>query len=434
MSRFFRYFCLFLCLILVGCGAQRKDGTPSPSPTDKPTAVAAEPSPTADPSAPPTGPIFPTGPLNFTVWMIEDLAPSDAMPGGRLLLDQLLEFDRNRPELELDVVTKRATGPGSIMDYFQTASPVAPDILPDLVVLNDEMLAQAWKQEVIQSLDDLPQILMDDLFSVAVKLGRIDDHLVGVPFRLELEHLVYNTTVFSETAPSTWDEILDSGGPYLFPAAEDAPVDTTLLHYMAAGGILYDRDGQPDFGIDPLTEVFRFYQQAYSRRVIPAAAQQTRSLAFSWNAYLSGNALVAYVDASSYLSGRDELLNTAVGATPGPNRSGAPLVSAWHWAVVATDPARQQLAVDLIMWLMEADNLGVWSFASQWLPSTAGALAAWPTDDDYVRFAQEQILLGHPRPDAAYYQVVQSELSQVVRDVMNGNQTPAEAAASVNPD
>jgi len=432
--------CLCLCLVisvgLAGCQSKPSDDvTPSPAITETAEAVTLEPTPAGDTdlslTLTPGGAILPPGPVTLTIWTTQEFAPADEDAGGRLLLDQLLAFDRNHPDVIVDVIIKRPAGPGGIMDYLSTASQVAPAVLPDITVLSSQMLRQAVAEEVIQPLDDLlaPETV-EGLFPVADELGRVDGRLMGIPFTLDFEHLVYNTAILTDTGPVTWDAIISSGGPYLFPAAEESPVDSTLIHYLAAGGVLHDTEGRPYFEIDPLTEVFRFYQRANAEGAIPAVALQTESLDESWNAYRSGAALIAHVNTIPYLSGRAELLNTATAPIPGPEKATSPFASGWHWVMITSDPLRQQLAAELLDWLMAPDNLGVWSYASQWLPASGGALAVWPTDDEYVKFAHEQILVALPRPDDEYNQVVQPRLSQAVRDVLLGNSTPAAAAAA----
>ncbi len=429
-----RIFCL--CLV-ISMGLSGCDTTPSdtPSPTETPDTATPQPTPTRDVGLTPTpgGAFLPPGPVTLTIWTTQEFAPTDEDAGGRLLLNQLLAFDRSHPDLTVEVIVKRPTGPGGIMDYLNTASEVAPSVLPDVTVLNSQMLRTAATFGVVQRLDDLllPE-MVEDLYPVAGQLGRVDGYLLGIPFAVDFEHVVYNTGVLTDTSPTTWEAIIDSDGPYLFPAADGAPVDSTLIHYMAAGGTLYDEEANPRFEIDPLTEVFRFYQRADSGGIIPVAALHTDSLDASWDAYQNGNALIAHTSATRYLSGRAGLLKTAVSPVPGPDKAARSLVSAWHLVIITPDPSRQQLAAELLDWLMAPDNLGVWSYAGRWLPAADGAMAAWPTNDDYVRFAREQILSAIPCPGEEYYQVAQS-LGLAVRDVLLGRSSPAAAAANANP-
>ena len=431
-------FFLMISIALVAC----RSGTPIPTSPESPAGGTVTPTATVGPETLPTpspGVVFPTGSITLTIWTTESFAPSDADNGGRLLQDQLQAFERGHPDVSVEVIPKRATGPGGIMDYLHLAPQVAPAVLPDLTVLSSQMLQQAAADGNLHPFDDLlaPEIV-DDLFPVADALGRVDGQLVGVPFLLEFEHIVYNTAVLTGTAPTTWEAVLESDGPYIFPVAAefspadtDAPVDSTLIHYLAAGGSLFDEEGYPHLEIDPLTETFRFYQQGDADHVIPAAIMQTNSLEESWVAYSSGNALVAHVNSTLYLQHRNEVLNTKAAAVPGPEGVGPPLAAGWHWALITPELPRQQLAADLLSWLLSGENLGRWTFAGRWIPATEGALAAWPADDKYVRFAGEQLRSAIARPDDRFYQIVTPSLGQAVRDVLLGNSTPATAAAGV---
>jgi len=435
--------CLFLglalCLGLIGCQSQdRETVTPavSPTPSSAPTLTTAPATqtPSTHLTASPVSPILPTGPITMTVWTIGDFAPSDDNTAGRLLLDRLLDFQRVHTDVKVQVVTKRLTGRGGIMDYLETAGPVAPAVLPDISILSTEVLPQAHKEGVLWPLDDLlPAATIDDLFPVADRLGRIDGALMAIPFTLDFQHLVYNTTILTATAPAAWNEILDSGGPFLFPAGEEAPVDTVLIHYLAAGGTLAVENDRLLLEVDPLTEVLRFYQRGANERVIPAAALQIDSLTGCLNAYRGGSALIAHVSSALYLPLRKDLLNTAVAPVTGPRRPGPVLISGWHWAILTPDPARQQLAAELLAWLLESDNLGSWSYAGHWLPASVNALSGWPTDDTYIPFAREQLLLGIPRPEADVLATVKPALRTAVREVLLGTKSPAAAAASVAP-
>jgi ABC-type glycerol-3-phosphate transport system substrate-binding protein len=415
MARLVRFFLigLVLCLGLVRCQAQKAEtitpvDSPRPSSTPTRTAAAATRTPTASLPVSPSSPILPTGPITLTVWTTQDFVPSDEGTAGRLLLDQLLEFQRDHADVTVEMVVKRLAGPGGIMDYLETAGAVAPTVLPDIAILSSEVLAQAHTHGALRPLDDLlPEATIQDLFPVADRLGRIDDALMAIPFTLDFQHLVYNTTILTTTAPATWDEILSSGGPFLFPAGEEAPVDTVLNHYLAAGGTLAIDNGALVLEVDPLTEVFRFYQRGTNNQVIPAAALQLESFAGCLSAYRGGGALIAHVSSSLYLPMQAELLNTAVAAITGPRRSGPTLISGWHWAILTPDPARQQLAADLVAWLLEPDNLGSWSYAGHWLPASINAFSGWPTGDTYISFARDQILLGIPRPEAGALAAVQ---------------------------
>jgi ABC-type glycerol-3-phosphate transport system substrate-binding protein len=345
-----------------------------------------------------------------------------------------LDFQRDQTDVEVEVVVKRLTGPGGILDYLETASIVAPEVLPDIAILSSQVLVQAHEDADLQPLDGLlPDATVEDLFPVADRLGRIDGALMAIPFTLDFEHLVYNTTILTATAPATWDQILSSGGPLLFPAGEETETDTVLNHYLAAGGALAVQGDNLVLEVDPLTEVFRFYQRGTAGRVIPAAALQLETRSGCLSAYRGGSALIAHVSSALYLPVREDLLNTAVAPVPGPRRPGPTVISGWHWAILTPDSARRQLAADLVTWLLQAENLASWSYAGHWLPASINALSGWPTDDPYVSFARDQILLGIPRPAGTSLTAVEPALRTAMREVLLGAQSPAAAAASVTP-
>lgn len=429
--RLWLYLCLLLGLASAGCSSKPPDD--SPAPTRDSDALTREPTPTSDsPTPTPGSPLLPGGPITLTIWTTQEFSPSAQDAAGSLLHQMLL--DDSPPDVTVEVVVKRPTGPGGIMDYLQTAGQVAPSVLPDVTVLNSQMLREAAAEGMIQPMDGLvPAETLEGLFPAADELAKVDGNLVGIPFRLDFQHLIYNTAVLTDTAPITWDEVVASGGPYLFPAAEDAPMEATLILYLAAGGTLFDQQGRPHLEADPLTQVFRFYQRADAKYIIAVAALGTSSLAESRDAYLSGNALIAHIDAADYLSNRDQLVNTAAAAVPGPEKAAAPLVSAWNWAIVTPDPSRQQLAAQLIDQLMSPDNLGPWSHAGQWLPASASALDFWPTRDQHVEFARRQLLAALPHPGQEYHDALQPCLAQAVRDIILGASSPAVAAASCTP-
>jgi ABC-type glycerol-3-phosphate transport system substrate-binding protein len=430
---------LALCVGLVGCQSQKTETrTPAASPRPSPTLTLTTESGTRTPATSltvsPASPILPTGPITLTVWTTQEFAPSDEDAAGRLFLDQLLDFQRDHTDVKVEVVVKRLTGPGGIMDYLDTASAVAPAVLPDITILSSDVIPQASAEGVLQPLDGLlPEGTIEDLFPVGDKLGRIGDALMAIPFTLDFQHLVYNTTILTATTPTTWDEVLYSGGPLLFPAGEEAPVDTVLDHYLAAGGTLAIEDGALTLAVDPLTEVLRFYQRAALDRVVPVAVLQLESLAGCLNAYRGGSALIAHVSSALYLPMRADLLNTAVAPVTGPRRPGSVMISGWHWAILTPDSARQQLAANFVAWLLEPDNVGGWSYSGHWLPASINGFARWPTDDEYISFARDQILLGIPRPAADVLESIQPLLRTAMREVLLGSKSPAAAAASVAP-
>ena len=68
---------------------------------------------------------------------------------------QMTEFDTTHPDVNLTVSTKKITEQGGTLNYLRSGRSVAPDILPDVVVLPASQLATAVDEELVFPLDSL---------------------------------------------------------------------------------------------------------------------------------------------------------------------------------------------------------------------------------------------------------------------------------------
>ena len=109
--------------------------TPPPVvPTDTPTEPA--PRPTSTPTPKPT-PVITT----LELWLPQELDPYSGEGGSDVLAEQLSDFSDSYPNLQVDVVVKRAHGRGGLIDFMRTARDAVPSVLPDLVILDAADLA-----------------------------------------------------------------------------------------------------------------------------------------------------------------------------------------------------------------------------------------------------------------------------------------------------
>ena len=124
------------------------------------------------------------------------------------------------------------------------------------------------------------------------------------------------------------------------------------------------------------------------------------------------------------------LKNTAF--APIPTRDGAVVTIAqgWAWAVTTKDSARRDLAARLIEWLLEPENSAAWSRAAGHLPTRRAAFELWGTADPYIAFLKGQLEAAHVRPSRPGWDEILAALQKAVRDVLTGQASPKEAAAS----
>jgi ABC-type glycerol-3-phosphate transport system substrate-binding protein len=94
------------------------------------------------------------------------------------------------------------------------------------------------------------------------------------------------------------------------------------------------------------------------------------------------------------------------------------------------------LASELLNSLIAGNQLGEWSYASNYLPARQAALALWPEDDNYVDFAREQLNRAQAMPFSSTSNIM-TILNNAVFDVVTLAKTPQiaaeEAAAALQP-
>ncbi|RMF29418.1 MAG: extracellular solute-binding protein, partial [Chloroflexi bacterium] len=345
-------------------------------------------------------------------------------------LQQFAAFQADHPDLRVEVVLKKPYGPGGLLDYLRTAKPVAPSLLPDLMVLDAAELPTAAREGLVQPLDGLiPSQLLTDLFPFAARLGEVDGVWVGVPYQAELQHLVYDTTKL-ERPPMSWRDVYSSTTPFLFATGtpRGGLNDVLVNQYLALGGRLVDEEGRPVIDREPLVEALTFFNRGRKLGVIPYRVLNLSNAASVWTRFLAGEAGMAQLPATFFLMERDQLAHVGFAPVPTRNRQIAPLGRGWVLAVVTSDPERQKLAALLLEWLMEPENNGAWSRAAGRLPARRASLEMWDQDDAYVPFIRQHLERAVAAPPPEVEQVLAPPLQTALRNVLRGVSTPEEAA------
>ena len=368
------------------------------------------------------------------MWTTEAFSPLQNDSGSQILREQVDAFTAQNSNIAIEFVLKKAYGQGSIHDFLETTSAVIPQRLPDLAIVDVAYLPRLARKGLLRPLDDLiPEDLQDDLFPFARIGCTIDERLVGIQFEADLYHLAYDAEQVS-APPMTWPQVLSGTATYVFAGGgEDGErVDQSFwLQYLATGedSVIAGRD----IALDPdrLTDVFEFYRQGNQRQIIPLFVLDYRTEADAWAAYLSGNARMTDVSSLRYLSLRSTLHDT--GFAPIPTRDGNPLslATGWSLVIVATDPARERAAAQLIEWLMLPENNGTWTNATNRLAARRQALAVWDQADPYVAFARELLEKAAPHPSGANYEAVAKAMQRGLHDVLTRIASPSEATQAV---
>ncbi len=420
--------------LLIGCSLLPSGGDETPAPptpvgTVRHTATGAPPGATSPSSGAATGTPEVSGPLTLVLWTNEDYAPTSETEGGMRLLEQIQAF-QGRQDVDVDVILKKRSGTGGLLDFLTTAGTAAPSVLPDVITLSDADLYRAAKAGLLQPVDELiSSEVLDDQFDFARALTRVGDATMGALYQADLDHLVYDATVFEEP-PLTWEDVYTSTAWFVFsPAAPaDKVNDAILTQYLALGGRLTDNGSQPTLDAEPLAQALSFFQEGRQARVIPRTVLDLADATTAWATYRIGEAGMVQVPASLYLAERAGLSNAAFSPVPLSEPGVATVGNGWALAIVTPDPGRQQLAAALIEHLLSPENNGAWTQAAGRLPTRRAALDTWNQDDAYVPFVQGLLTQAKPAANPDVAAVVGGPLAQALAEVLGGLATPEEAA------
>ena len=392
--------------------------TPIPSPL-QPTA-AATPTPELQPMI-----------VTLELWLSQELAPYGVGPGADLLAQQLDDFSEAYPDVQVDVLVKKAYGRGGLLDFLRTARDAAPSVLPDLVVLDAAELETAAGSGLIHPLDHLlSPAETADRFPFATELGTVDGQTLGFVIGADLQHLAYRPALF-ESLTISWTQVISPPVPFLFPARGRSRQvnDATLIQYLAAGGKLTDQDGQPWLDEDVMVSVLDFYSACVSTGTIsPTVVLNIAGADQAWEHFQAGEGEIAVVPAGRYWLEADE----TIAAAPIPTQGGQPLSIARGWviAMVSDDPARQSLAMLLLDWLIAPDHNGQWTQAAGYLPGTRGALRIWDVSNVDRAVLRSVLEAAVPPPRPEVMATAGLTMQEALEAVLRRRATPEEAAAA----
>lgn len=413
-------------LLLAGCAPFFPNASLSPENTPLPTAtpVVATPKPLST-----AADTIPSNPqptvITLTLWTVERFSPQ-----VDLVAQQLKDFEASHDNLKVEVFVKKTSGQASILNYLNSAKAVAPGIMPDVIILPTEQLPPAWRAGLIQPLDGkIDRTIVQDLLPAAKTLGTVDNQLAGIPFELDVEHVVYNTTQII-TAPLRWTDVLSNRTPYQFPAKGQNGLlnDASTLQYLSAGGKLTDAAGSPTINEAALQALLKFYRTMSNSRIITPKILEAAQTEELWAQYRENPNGIVHVSAHQYLLYRQSLKNVQAAAIP--TVEGIPVTFGYGWAfaVVTTDPNRQSYAQELIETFMQTDANAIWATRTAVIPSRQSAFDLIARGNDpYWLFLKDYLQTVTPPPSFVGYDQLSRILQQTIVQVINNETTPDQA-------
>ena len=412
---------------LAGCTWLQQLGGGTPAPQSTPTVVS---SPTPFQEVTPTR-AFPAAPRRLTLklWVPEFLDPYNETPGGSALTTQLNVFSTDNDTVQVEVIAKKDTGPGGLLNLLSTAVDVAPAILPDVIVLNKADVQSAASAGLVQPVNEV-SVSWSDFYPFAVdSVDEGDNEVYGLPFIADADHMVYRVGV-ADSPPISWTAVVTYGYTMLFPAgSSDALADDALLAaYLGSGGSVMDQDGKAFLDRLYLEQLYAFFFDMLRNGLVNTdRALSLPDAEATWQLYQEGVGHLSPVPVGLYWQ------YPVQGSRPiwMPNAQEKPtaIVRNWSLAIVTTDPHRQQAANKLIAWLVDPRHMSELSRSALLIPTRRHAvrlLGLLPEDQLFLNTLLENgIPALPPEVDTPVRRALQFGLIAVLRQDVH---TPEEAA------
>lgn len=325
---------------------------------------------------------------SLTVWVPPEMDPALETEASVLFANRLKLFSDMNNGLEINVRVKAASGAGGLLDALTATSAAAPDALPDVIALARPDLESAALKGLIFTMDGLTEIPDDtDWYGFTREMALLQGSTFGLPFAADSLVLVYRP-ISIPTFPGSWTELLEENRVLAFPAESDQALFPLAL-YQAEGGVIQDNQRRPALEIDPLTEVFRLFQEGVQSGAFPEWLSQYQNTGQVWNAFREGQTDLVVTWFSNFL--KDAPADAAVVPLFPMSESAVSFGTGISWAVAAPEEHRRPIAVDLAEFLVQPDFLSAWTSAAGYLPPRPSSLEGW--QDQSLRTKVSQVTL-----------------------------------------
>jgi ABC-type glycerol-3-phosphate transport system substrate-binding protein len=368
--------------------------------------------PTADPNA-----------NKLVIWW-----PASLYPEGSARQVIMAQFTRYEAlyQTALTVRIKRSEGSGGIFETLRSGIVAAPSTMPDLTLMRRSDLVQAAASKLIEPLDLTP-LQAEDFFTSGLALGKVNGIQYGVPYTLQVDHMLYRTSAVPNP-PQTFDAVLKDGEPFLFAGGTTKGVNTTLLaQYIAAGGQVVDENNVPTLNVDAFRTVLHYYEQYAAAKVSAPQLLDFTTVSQYWPLLTGNKANFIEVDSTTYLAERESLNGISFSQIPMPDQDVVTSVNGWMWVITTANPERQAAAFALLQWYLADEQQSVVTKTLGILPSRKQSLDAWGSDD-YTRFVSDLLSLPTVPPADMVDANLAGAMQQAFADVLSARKS-AESAA-----
>lgn len=369
------------------------------------------------------------GPQVLTIWWPDTLLPITDVTANALIEAQTQAFMDENPNVEV-IVRRRSVGAlGGILSTLRTANVVAPDAIPEMTLVKRQDLIALEQIGLAQSLEGRFMTAITADLDGALQLGQIDTELRGLPYILELTHLVYRPINAQDYDEWTYEALLARNQTFNLPADAQNGLNSILqLQYLAGGGTL-NADGLLTYNDAALRELLQFYQDAADAQLLDANVLNYRTSAAYLDAFLAGDLDAGVFSSSMYLSQVQD--NPQIRIAPIPTASGEPasLLDGWMWVLTTTDVQLQDIALNYVNWMMMPSRLNAYAEEVAMLPALRSALNA--IDISATTRNSYLTLIDNATMTPSSSGTVARAIQEAVSDVLTLEQTAQDAAQIV---
>lgn len=360
---------------------------------------------------------------NLIVWLPQQFDPAGESEADVLINHRFKEFSENNPQVNLGVRVKPASGPGSIIETLISASEVAPDALPSLILISRTELVQAASKNLLIPVEGLSEVTDEnDWFDIARELGIYQGTLYCVPFAANALGLVYKNIGFNNDQPS-WEEIIRQSEKLLF-ASGDPEALTTIALYQSTGSDITGKSGQPDLDMNGLTAVLSAYAAAVRNNRISGSVLDFQTDDQVWDAFLSSNKSSALTWTNHALT---EPNTYTLAMLPSFGNNSSTLAGGWLWCMTEPHEQDRMYSIKLIEYLVDPDFLALWAPVSGYLPVRPSTIPGF--EGITLQNTISKILLSaHVRPDKMQIAEIGAEIKIAISEVLQQQNSPEVSA------
>lgn len=381
---------------------------------------------------PPATPTPEPGPLTLIVWLPDTLASADQPLARAEINRQVQAFNASQRRIIVEMRLKMVNDTGGIMSTLRAASSVAPGSLPDLTLLRRQDLVPAQRDGLIRSLDGkLPPTQISSL-ETALKLGQVNNQWVGLPYLLELEHLVYRPNeAVEEISGWSFEDVLDRRLPIVFPAGRSSGIsDVVYLQYLAAGGSL-SADNTLSYNTEVLESILLFYENARDAGVLDDRLVNYTSAADYRVDFSLQQVNSAVFFSPDYLQLLVEDRTLVAAPIPTATGQNIALLNGWMWVLVSSQADRQAAAIEFLTYLMQPDNQSAYARTLNLLPSQRAVLInslPSPVDQTVYLSLLDNAVLPLAESEGG---PLASGLQEAIETILSGDKSASDALAAL---